>query len=299
MEDLVAAYCNCELSAAMKLKLAVLAVVVTAYLWRDTFDPESVRGARVLVTGASMGIGEQMAYHYARLGAQIVITARRENALQKVVERCVELGAQKALYVVGDMSDPQDPERVLRSALDLLGGLDYLILNHIGNSPYGLWDGDVEYVRTLMQINFVSYVQMAAAALPTLEQSRGAIVVVSSLLGKMTTPFAAPYASTKFALHGFFGTLQHELAMQGSNVSISFVVLGLIDTPTAMEKIRGYIDTVAYPASDAALHIIKTGATRQSESHYPWFHWFTCFFRDWFPYHRDYCIRAAFTIPTQ
>lgn len=45
---------------------------------------ESVRGARVLVTGASMGIGEQMAYHYARLGAQLVITARRENALQKV-----------------------------------------------------------------------------------------------------------------------------------------------------------------------------------------------------------------------
>ncbi|KAG5286191.1 hypothetical protein AALO_G00012050 [Alosa alosa] len=105
----------------LKVKLAVLTAVVTAYIWRDTFDPESVRGARVLVTGASMGIGEQMAYHYARLGAQLIITARRESALQKVVERCVELGAQKALYVVGDMSDPADPERVLRQAVDLLG----------------------------------------------------------------------------------------------------------------------------------------------------------------------------------
>ncbi|XP_041941075.1 hydroxysteroid 11-beta-dehydrogenase 1-like protein isoform X1 [Alosa sapidissima] len=282
----------------LKVKLAVLTAVVTAYIWRDTFDPESVRGARVLVTGASMGIGEQMAYHYARLGAQLIITARRESALQKVVERCVELGAQKALYVVGDMSDPADPERVLRQAVDLLGGLDYLVLNHIGNSPYGLWDRDVEYIRTLMQINYVSYVQMAATALPTLEQSGGAVVVVSSLLGKMTTPFAAAYASTKFALHGFFGTLQHELAMQGSNVSITISVLGLIDTPTALDKIRGYTNVTPYPASDAALHIIKAGATRQKESHFPWFHWFTCFFRDWFPYFRDICIQSSFTIPT-
>ncbi|XP_062374903.1 hydroxysteroid 11-beta-dehydrogenase 1-like protein [Sardina pilchardus] len=282
----------------VKVILAVLAAVVTAYVWRDAFDPESVRGARVLVTGASMGIGEQMAYHYARLGAQLIITARRESALQKVVERCVELGAQKALYVVGDMSDPADPERVLRQAVDLLGGLDYLVLNHIGSNAYGLWNGDVDHIRTLMQINYLSYVQMAAAALPTLEQSGGAVVVVSSLLGKMTTPFAAPYASTKFALHGFFGTLQHELAMQGRNVSITFCVLGLIDTPTALESIRGYTDVTPYPASDAALHIIKAGATRQKESYFPWFHWFTCFFRDWFPYLRDICIQSSFTIPT-
>ncbi|XP_031419096.1 hydroxysteroid 11-beta-dehydrogenase 1-like protein [Clupea harengus] len=278
----------------MRAKLAVLAVVVTAFLWRDTFDPESVRGARVLVTGASMGIGEQMAYHYARLGAQLVITARRESALQKVVERCMELGAQKALYVSGDMSNPADPERVLRQAVALLGGLDYLVLNHIGNSPYGMWDGDTDYVRTLMQINFVSYTQMASAALPTLEKSNGAVVVVSSLLGKMTTPFAATYASTKFAVNGFFGTLQHELAMQGSNVSITICTLGLIDTQTAMDKIRGYTDITPYPASEAALHIIKAGATRQKESHYPWFHWFTCFFRDWFPYIRDICIQKSF-----
>ncbi|KAL2094481.1 hypothetical protein ACEWY4_009200 [Coilia grayii] len=286
------------MSLTLKLAVLAVAVAVTAYVWRDTFDPESVRGARVLVTGASMGIGEQMAYHYARLGAELIITARSENTLKDVVQRCVELGAQKALYVAADMSIPTEPERVLKESVELLGGLDYLILNHIGNSPYGLWDGDTEYVRRLMQINFVSYVQMAATALPILERSSGAIVVVSSLLGKMTTPFAAPYASTKFALGGFFGTLQHELAMQGSNVSVTITVLGLIDTASAMDKIRGYTDVTPYPASEAALHIIKAGATRQTESYFPWFHWFTCFFRDWFPYFRDMCIRRSFTIPS-
>ncbi|XP_063076101.1 hydroxysteroid 11-beta-dehydrogenase 1-like protein [Engraulis encrasicolus] len=236
----------------LKIKLGLLAALVTAYTWRDTFDPESVRGKRVLVTGASMGIGEQMAYRYAELGAQIVITARSQNSLKKVVERCLELGAQKALYVMGDMSIPTDPERVLREATELL----------------------------------VSTTQCLHSAL---------LLVASP--GKMTTPFAGPYASTKFALGGFFGTMQHELAMQHSNVSVSIVTLGLIDTQTALDKIRGYTDVTPWPASEAALHIIKAGATRQTETYYPWFHWLTCFFRDWFPAQRDMMIRMSFRIP--
>lgn len=54
----------------------------------------------------------------------------------------------------------------------------------------------------------------------------------------MSSPFVAPYTSTKFALNGFFGALQHELAMKKSNVSISIITLGLIDTEAAMEKVR-------------------------------------------------------------
>ncbi|KAL4608069.1 hydroxysteroid 11-beta-dehydrogenase 1-like protein [Arapaima gigas] len=65
-------------------KPLLVGAVLTAFLWRDTFNPESLRGARVLVTGASAGIGEQLAYHYARHGAQLVVTARREKVLQEV-----------------------------------------------------------------------------------------------------------------------------------------------------------------------------------------------------------------------
>ncbi|XP_067108991.1 hydroxysteroid 11-beta-dehydrogenase 1-like protein [Osmerus mordax] len=275
--------------------LLLAAVALTAYVWRDTFDAESVRGARVLVTGASTGIGEQVAYHYARMGAQIVITARREQSLQMVADKCMQLGAQKALYVTGDMSVPSDPERVLHDAVNLLGGLDFLVLNHIGNTPFSLWDGDSNHVRTVMQVNFVSYVSMAAAALPVLEQSSGCLVVVSSLLGKMATPFMAPYSATKFALNGFFGTLQHELAMQRSNASLTISILGLIDTDSAMEKVRGHTNMTAYPASDAALHLIKAGATRQTESYYPAYTYLACMTRDWFPYFRDLVIQNSYT----
>lgn len=61
---------------------------------------------------------------------------------------------------------------------------------------------------------------------------------VGSYTGKFTSPFAAPYCSTKSALNGFFGALYHELAMKKSNVSLSLCTLGLIDTESAMEKIR-------------------------------------------------------------
>lgn len=278
-----------------KILLASIFVAYLAVKWTAPgFDAESLRGARVVVTGASTGIGEQMAYHYARFGAQIVITARREKVLQQVAEKCLSLGAQKALYIAADMSNEADPEKVVDFALEKLGGLDYLILNHIGPSPFSMWTGDVDHTRWLMKVNFFSYIQMAWRALASLEQSRGSLVVVSSLLGKMSSPFVAPYTSTKFALNGFFGALHHELAMRKSNVSISICTLGLIDTESAMEKVKDITNVPAYPATDAALNIIKTGATRQQELFYPWFTQVAVLSKEWFPSLSDYFIQNSY-----
>ncbi|KFW06087.1 Hydroxysteroid 11-beta-dehydrogenase 1-like, partial [Eurypyga helias] len=150
------------------------------------------------------------------------------------------------------------------------GGLDYLVLNHIGVTRFQMWAGDVEYTRWLMQVNFFSYVALATAALPTLEQNKGSLVVVSSLTGKIPTPFTTSYSATKFALDGFFSSLRHELIMQQRNVSITLCILGLIDTATALENIRGKVHLSAAPAPEAALAIISGGATRVQEVFYPW-----------------------------
>ncbi|XP_041098493.1 hydroxysteroid 11-beta-dehydrogenase 1-like protein isoform X2 [Polyodon spathula] len=135
----------------MLLAGTILSAGLVGYLWRDTFESDSLKGARVLVTGASTGIGEQMAYHYARFGAQIVLTARRGAVLEQVVKKCLKLGAEKALYIAADMAVPTDPDRVLKFAAKSLGGLDYLVLNHIGSSPFQMWNGDVDHARWLMQ----------------------------------------------------------------------------------------------------------------------------------------------------
>ncbi|NXG68842.1 DHI1L protein, partial [Baryphthengus martii] len=227
-------------------------------------------GARVLLTGASAGIGEQMAYHYAKFGAEIVLTARREAVLQKVVEKCLALGAKKTFHIPADLSSPSEPEKVLQFAVQKLGGLDYLVLNHIGVTRFQMWAGDVEYTRWLMQVNFFSYVALATAALPTLEKNRGSLVVVSSLTGKIPTPFTTSYSATKFALDGFFGSLRHELLMQQRKVSITLCILGLVDTETALENTRGKVHLSASPAPEAALAVVRGGATRAREVFYPW-----------------------------
>ncbi|NXO28876.1 DHI1L protein, partial [Cisticola juncidis] len=246
----------------------VLAGLV-AFFWRDDFNPESLSGARVLVTGASAGIGEQIAYHYARFGAELVLTARREAVLQKVMEKCQTLGAKKIFYIPADMSSPSEPEKVVQFAVQKLGGLDFLVLNHIGTNRFQEWRGDVEYTRWLMQVNFLSYVALATAALPTLEKNGGALVVVSSLTGKMPTPFTTSYSATKFALDGFFGSLRHELIMQRRNVSVTLCILGLIDTASALENTRGRVHLSASPAPEAALAIVRGGAARAHEVFYP------------------------------
>ncbi|MEQ2178119.1 hypothetical protein GOODEAATRI_010664 [Goodea atripinnis] len=213
------------------------------------------------------------------------------SGVPKVTEKCLSLGAQKALYIAADMASESDPDKVVDFALEKLGGLDYLVLNHIGPTPFAMWEGDMEHTRWLMKVNFFSYIQMAWRALPSLEQSKGSLVVVSSLLAKMTNPFTLPYSSTKFALNGFFGSLHHELAMKKSNVSISICTLGLIDTESAMDKVRGVTKIPAYPATEAALNIIIAGATRQLDLYYPWFTQVVHIMKELFPWATNYVIQ--------
>ena len=81
----------------------IIALLIARYV-RDDFDWETVRGKRVIICGASTGIGESTAYQYARFGAKLVLVARRKEVLQRVAARCLELGAQQADHVVADLS---------------------------------------------------------------------------------------------------------------------------------------------------------------------------------------------------
>ncbi|KAF4014727.1 hypothetical protein G4228_006725 [Cervus hanglu yarkandensis] len=102
------------------LLLTGLGALFFAYYWDDNFDPASLQGARVLLTGVSAGVGEELAYHYARLGSHLVLTAHTEAFLQQVVGNCRKLGAPKVFYIAADMASPEVPERVVQFALDKL-----------------------------------------------------------------------------------------------------------------------------------------------------------------------------------
>lgn len=92
-----------KVAAFLGIVTALVAVLIAWYT-RENFDPETLRGKKVVICGASTGIGEELAYQYAKLGAQLLLVARREEELKKVVARCGDLGAQTANYVVADLS---------------------------------------------------------------------------------------------------------------------------------------------------------------------------------------------------
>ncbi len=199
--------CNLHLewlkTMALKITIVVLCLaLLIAYQLVDRFDPETVKGRNIIITGASTGIGEQLAYHYARLGANIVITARREQQLQQVIEKCREVGNRNGryYYVALDMMDQQSPSKLVHRAEKYLGGVDYLVLNHITSHYLGEWLGSAENstrLERMFSVNFHSYVNIASRAMRLLEESKGSIIVMSSICGKCPMPFIAPYVATK------------------------------------------------------------------------------------------------------
>ncbi|KFQ57654.1 Corticosteroid 11-beta-dehydrogenase isozyme 1, partial [Pelecanus crispus] len=189
--------------------------------------------------------------------------------LPQVVQQCLKLGAASARYVSGSMEDTTFPEVVVKEAENTWGGLDMLILNHIGHTYFNYFNGDVGHVRKLLEINFLSYVAMTMSALPMLKESEGSVVVVSSMAGKAGAPFTAPYSATKFALDGFFSSLRHEFIIDKVNVSITLCILGYIDTENAVRAVSHAIRDTPAPKEECALEIIKSGALRRRELHYP------------------------------
>ncbi|NXK34369.1 DHI1 dehydrogenase, partial [Piprites chloris] len=283
----------------LKIFIPLLGAGLALYFYSapPSFKEEMLRGKRVIVTGASSGIGEQMAYHLARMETHLLLTARTEAKLQKVVERCLELGAASAHYISGSMEDPSFPEVVVREAENTWGGLDMLILNHIGHSSFNYFDGDVGQVRRLMETNFLSYVAMATSALPMLKESEGSIVVVSSVAGKIGSPFITSYSATKFALDGFFSSLRQEFIMDKINVSITLCILGYINTESAVRAVSHVIRDKPAPKEECALEIIKAGALRQRELHYPpWLVSAALLLRDIAPEFLDSTIRKSYHV---
>ncbi|KAM5306110.1 hydroxysteroid 11-beta-dehydrogenase 1-like protein isoform 1-T9 [Glossophaga mutica] len=278
------------------LLLTGLGALFFTYYWADNFDPASLQGARVLLTGASAGVGEELAYHYARLGSHLVLTAHTEALLQKVVGNCRKLGAPKVFYIAADMASPEVPERVVQFALDKLGGLDYLVLNHLGAAPAGTRALSAQGTSWLMQVNFLSYVQLTSLALPSLTDSKGSLVVVSSLLGRVPTSFSSPYSAAKFALDSFFGSLRRELDVQDVNVAITMCVLGLQDRASAAEGVRGVTRAKSALGPKAALAVIRGSATRTSCVFYPWRFHVLCLLRAWLPRPKAWFIRQELNV---
>ena len=187
-------------------------------------------GKRVLITGASSGVGVAAASAFAREGADLALLSRRREGLEVAARQARRFGG-RAVVVPADVSDRAAVEAAVAEAVRELGGLDFLVSNHAG-MLFGNFDevSPEDFERTI-DVTFLGAVNAIRAALPHLEASGGAIVVTGSIMGKVPLPTFSSYAAAKHALRGFLGSLRVELRAKRSPVSISIVNPGAIDTP--------------------------------------------------------------------
>jgi short-subunit dehydrogenase len=180
----------------------------------------SLAGKTIVVTGASAGIGQELARQLAHLKANLALAARNEQALDATQRRCVAAGAA-TIAVATDVTVRDDCRRLIERTVDRFGRIDVLV-NNAGISMYAPFDQvtDLGLFERVLAVNYLGAVYCTHFALPHLKQSRGLLVAISSLQGKTGFPNSTAYAASKHAMQGFFDSLRIELVDGGVDVLV-------------------------------------------------------------------------------
>lgn len=189
--------------------------------------------ARVIITGASSGIGRALALELAKYNCRMVLTARREERLQTLKEEILGLPNgvtdQDVLLVVGDIANDDVRLAALQTAINAFGGLDILV-NNAGVGAFGLFENaDPDRLLQILDVNLISSIEMTRIALPELTKSAESyklnkigcspiISFTSSIMGKVGAPYSSEYSAAKCGLHGFTQALRAELKAKGIDV---------------------------------------------------------------------------------
>ena len=169
-------------------------------------------GARVLVTGASSGIGRALAVRLATAGSRLLLTGRREDRLSELASQ-LRSGGCHADWMAGDIADAPLRENLVAWANEHWAALDILV-NNAGIGAHGLWSQSTpDTLRRVMEVNFFAPLELTRSALPLLRRGNAPLIAnVSSVLGHFAIARRSEYCASKFALHGISDALRVELA---------------------------------------------------------------------------------------
>eukprot|EP00040_Diaphanoeca_grandis_P016582 m.85760 g.85760 ORF g.85760 m.85760 type:complete len:306 (-) comp25897_c0_seq1:269-1186(-) len=271
-------------------KYGAIVVALVGYFLADAFweaDVAQLKGHKVLLCGASKGIGRDLARQYAEAGADLVVVARTEPELVSLKTELEAKYKTRVHVVTADLSSEAGVDEMIRSVYEDVGwkSLDVLVLNHL-MVCYGKFlqkfkgmHADMSYLTKSVHVNQLSYFQIATKTILMLNQSTSptgaSIIAVSSLAGKIGMPLTTGYTASKHALHGFFSALRHDLIMEGippTKIAVTLSVLGNIDTEANREVTKGLLPEwlEKHPVDEAASSILQGGLQRRRESYYPY-----------------------------
>jgi len=209
-----------------------------------------------IVTGASSGIGAQLARDLAARGMRVGLLARRADRLTALAEEIGRAGGE-ALVAPCDVGERASVEAAVAAVIERFGGLD-LLVNNAGYGRHVLFkDHDVADIERMMRTNYLGVIYATKAALPALRaRGRGWIVNLSSVAGKLGQPDEAAYSATKFAVAGLSEGLSYELEPLGIHVMTVYPALVRTEmfTPEILARMpanatRSFVEPPAFSAA--------------------------------------------------
>ena len=158
-----------------------------------------IQGRRVILTGASSGIGEALASRLLELEANVLVTARRESPLIKLKEKY----PQQVHWVSGDITAPSTRQRLIETAQEHWGAID-LLVNNAGIGAMGPFaEASPDRLELLMKVNFIAPAELSRLAYPLLVKGeQPALMNIGSILGHRAVPWKSEYCASKFAIRG-------------------------------------------------------------------------------------------------
>jgi short-subunit dehydrogenase len=179
-----------------------------------------LKGRRIILTGASEGIGRALALVLAAGGARLSLAARDRQRLESLAQECRARGGE-ARALPTDVTNTQDCEWLVDETIKAFGGID-VVVHNAGITMWSRFDElrDLSIFERLIEVNYLAPVRLTALALPHLKSSKGLLVAVASLAGLTGVPERSGYAASKHALIGFCDSLRIELAGSGVDVCV-------------------------------------------------------------------------------
>ena len=229
-------------------------------------------GKVIVITGASDGIGAELARQLAHEGARLALAARSPERLEAVADECRAAGAE-ACAIATDVTRDADCARLMARTLERFGAIDALVAN-AGVSMHANFDEITDFgtFERLFRINALGTVHCVRHAWDALKASRGLVVGVSSLAGRTGVPGRTTYCTSKFAQTGFLEALRIEAAEHGVAVSVAYP--GVVATEIRRNGLRGdgeragvsgLDEADAMPVDECARQIVRLMRTRRRE----------------------------------
>jgi short-subunit dehydrogenase len=231
------------------------------------------QGKTVLITGASSGIGEELAWQLGRAGAQLTLTARRTELLEALAQRISAAGAPPPLVARCDVTRDGEVERAVAESTRKWGSLDVVIANAGFGIVGAFRDLSVDDYRRQFETNVFGVLRTIHAALPGIEKSRGNVVILGSVAGWTSAPNGSPYAMSKFALRALADAITPELSL--NRVTVTLISPGFVASDIRRVDNQGTLQAGApdpipawlvMPTEKAARQILRAVARGKREA---------------------------------